>query len=269
MSAAYEYRKIYADCVTPDGDVCVLYLNYVRMAGIWTARASVELYSPDGHRQLVHGTGSPELVDADTPVDALPLDVEVPGGRFRMTLEPELGEWRPPPSPVPALTWCVKAVRTRARVEWNDRTWDGTGYVDFVQLTRPTRLLGLRNLRWGRVHLPDRTVVIEHIDTTQLEHWDVGVDWRVGEARPRALHAPARLDDDGHGAVGLRTGTLTLQPLRVLHEGNAFDAERVPRRIDRWACEAIGGPTHEVRWYGTARLNGDAAPALWEAVRFG
>lgn len=270
MSTAYEYRKVYADCVTPEGEVCVLYLNYVRLAGVWTARASVEWYTASGRRELVHGLDHPALVDGDATLDRLPLDVQVPGGQFSMRLTPRLGGWTPPTGPpVEALTWKILAVRTDAVVTWGDRTWRGTGYVDFVAITRPTRLLGMKSLRWGRVHLPDRTVVLEHLDTQGGAAWDVGVDWALGEPAARPLAGPAELGADGSGSVPLHDGPLLLSPSRVLHDGNAFDPERVPRWIDRMAAEAIGGPTRETRWYGTATRGAASAPALYESVRFG
>jgi hypothetical protein len=270
VSAAYEYRKVYADLVTPEGEVLVVYLNYVKVGGVWTARASVELYQPTGERTLHHGVDHPTLVDIDTPATELPLTVQLADGHFTLELDPVLGPWRPPtPTPAEGLTWGIKAVRTNARAQWGDRSWEGTGYVDYVQITRPTRLLGLSHLTWGRVHLPDRTVVIEHIDTDSGARWDTGVEWVLGEDAPRVLDRPARLTPEGHGEVDLHDRELTLTPQRVLHDGNAFDAERVPRRIDRWFCEIIGGPTHETRWIGTARLGGDERLALYESVRFG
>lgn len=270
MSTAYEYRKVYADCVTPEGEVCVLYLHYVRIAGVWTARASVERYHADGQRELVHGTGSPALVGPDSALADVPLDLDVGGQRFRMVLEPELGPWQPAvPPPPDALTWRVLAVRTRAHVQWGEFELRGTGYVDYVQITRPTRQLGLHHLRWGRVHLPDRTVVLEHLDLRDGRTWDVGVDWRLGESTPRDLTGPATVDGHGRGTVPLDDGAVELVPERVLHDGNAFDPERVPRRIDRWACEVLGGPTHETRWLGEGHLGKAHRMALYEAVTFG
>jgi len=66
VSQAYEFRKLYADIVDESGSVAVLYLNYVRLAGIWTGRASVELYTPDGQRRLMHATEPAALTTAAT-----------------------------------------------------------------------------------------------------------------------------------------------------------------------------------------------------------
>jgi hypothetical protein len=80
---------------------------------------------------------------------------------------------------------------------------------------------------------------------------------------------PVRLDADGRGVIPLSGQSLELTPDRVLHDGNAFDPERVPRVVDRVACEALGGRTTETRWLGRARLGDLVAPCLYERVRFG
>lgn len=276
MGAAYEYRKVYVDLLTPQGELWVVYLNYVRLAGAWTARAGLERYTPDGRRTLAHSPASPALVDADTPVEALPLSMPLPAadglpaGELRLELEVVQGAWQPPQTcPVPELHWSVRAARTRAVARLGAQAWEGTGYVDYVCIRKPTRLVGLRKLRWGRTHLPDRTVVSEHLEATGGRRWDTGFEWPLLAVVPVVLHEPSRLDDAGHGQVPLPDGLLRLDPERLLHRGDAFDPDRVPRRLDRWACNAIGGPTMETRWLGRARIDGLQAPALYEAVTFG
>lgn len=270
MSQAYEFRKLYADIVDESGSVAVLYLNYVRLAGIWTGRASVELYTPDGQRRLMHATEPAALIGADTALTDIPGEVSLPDGVFRLELEPALGAWQPArPPPADALHWRVKAARTRARARWPGGELSGIGYVDWVQITKPTRLLGLDELLWGRAHLPDRTVVFEHLTTVAGDRWDVGIDWRLDEAEPRTLAGPVHLDADGHGVIPLSGRSLELTPDRVLHDGDAFNPERVPRAVDRVACDMLGGRTTETRWLGRARLGAVVAPCLYERVRFG
>jgi len=270
VSQAYEFRKLYADIVDQSGRVAVLYLTYVRLAGIWSGRASVELYTPDGQRTVMHATEPAPLLDPDAALIEMPREVPLPEGVFRIELEPTLGVWKPErPPPADALHWQVKAARTEARARWPGGELRGIGYVDWVQITKPTRLLGLHELHWGRVHLPDRTVVFEHLTTVGGDRWDVGIDWRLDEAAPRMLAGPARLDASGHGMIPLSDLSLELTPDRVLHDGNAFDPERIPRVVDRMACEALGGRTTETRWLGRARLGAVVAPCLYERVRFG
>jgi hypothetical protein len=270
VSQVYEFRKLYADVVDDRGSVAVLYLTYVRLAGIWTGRASVELHTPDGKRMLMHATEPAALIDPDAALTDVPREVSLPDGVFRLELEPTLGAWQPArPPPADALQWRVKAARTRAVARWPGGELSGIGYVDWVHITKPTRLLGLHELLWGRAHLPDRTVVFEHLTTVRGDRWDVGIEWRLDEAAPRTLSGPVRLDAGGRGVIPLTGQSLELAPDRVLHDGNAFDPERVPRLVDRVACEALGGRTTETRWLGRARLGRVVAPCLYERVRFG
>jgi hypothetical protein len=63
-----------------------------------------------------------------------------------------------------------------------------------------------------------------------------------------------------------------LEPRRILHAGNAYDSERVPRALDRLVARAIGGATSETRWLGRATdaTNRDRAGwAVYERVLFG
>lgn len=270
MSKAYEFRKLYADVVDDSGRVAVLYLTYVRLAGVWSGRASVELYTPDGQRTLMHATEPAALIDTNAALTDIPSEVSLPNGVFRLELEPALGAWQPArPPPADALHWHVMAARTGALARWPGGELSGVGYVDWVHITKPTRLLGLHELLWGRAHLPDRTVVFEHLTTVGGNQWDVGIEWHLDESAPRKLAGPVRLDAGGHGLIPLSGESLKLTPDRVLHDGDAFDPERVPRVVDRLACEMLGGRTTETRWLGRAHLGGVVAPCLYERVRFG
>lgn len=271
MSPTYEYRKLYADLVDAAGEVLVLYVHQVCFAGVWSTRASVERYAADGQRHLVHGAGPSALLDAGAGVGALPTRLTLDDGTaFTLTFEPILGGWAPSvPPPVPALGWTVLTVRSEANASMGGRSWRGVGYADLVRITRPTRLIGLRGLRWGHVHFRHRTLVFEHVTTVDGRTWDTGVDWATGESAPRELAGPNAVDADGAGVVPTAGGEMVLRPSRVLHAGDAFDAERVPRAFDRAACRVFGGPTVESRWVGEGRLGDEVAPALYEVVGFG
>jgi hypothetical protein len=258
MSAAYEFRKIYLDCIEPDGAVTVAYQSWVRLAGAWIARRSVERYGPDGVRAVV-----------DLLRPAVEAWDRAWGVEEGVRVEVVQGAWAPPPPPTGALDWRVAVARGEVALRWPGGAACGRGYADRVRITVPTRLLGLATLVWGRVHLEDRTVVFEHLTTAGGARWDVGFDWRVGETAPRALAGPVTLAADGVGSVSLDDGPLTVAPARVLHQGDAFDPERVPRAMDRWFCRTLGGPTHETRWLGVARHGERTATALYERVIFG
>ena len=270
MSAAYEYRKVYADLITEAGEVLVVYLNYVKVAGVWTARAGVERYQPDGQRVLSHALEPPAMIDVTTLGAEWTLALELSEGPFELLVRPRLGGWRPPiPPPAAGLGWNVAVARSEARARLAGREIAGDGYVDYVRIGRPTRLLHLRGLVWGRVHLRDRTIIFEHLETEDGERWSTGVSWRLGQPGPEPIVTTPRLGQDGRGSLELDCGTQVLGPRCLLHDGDAFDAERVPSRLDRWFCELVGGATRERRWLGEATLGGDTATALYESVRFG
>lgn len=266
----YEFRKLYADLVAADGTFVVLYLSRVRL-GAWQGRGSVEVYFPDGRREALQGCLEPTDLDPETPLQALPLQLALPGGgRFALEAEVEAGPWAPSVAcPADPLCWRVVAAHARMTARWTgprgERTLEGPGYVDLVRVTRATRLLGLSLLRWGRAHLPGRSVVFEDLALENGRRWTVALDAPRGEVtRPTVM-----LDRDGAGAVRLQDGELFLSPARVLHRGNAFAADRIPGKLDRVLCEAVGGPTHQVRWLGEATCGGARGPAVWEQVRFG
>jgi hypothetical protein len=269
----YGFRKIYADLVTDDGTVCVAYLSWVRLARRWRGMGGVELYHPDGQREILHATAEPPLVDEATPVGAIPFVLQVGEARFELEYATDHGAWTPEPDcPIGALRWRVKQAQGRGTARWTgcDRPpLEGRGYVDWVQIDRPTRLLGFRELRWGRVHLPDRTVIVEGLAAKGGVDWRPGLDWTFGEA---PVTGEARFDlDDGAGRVTVVGGgePIDLEPIRVLHDGDAFDPARIPSRIERALCVAVGGPTFETRWIARARSGGQEGWALHERVRFG
>jgi hypothetical protein len=273
----YEFRKLYTDLVADDGTVCMLYLTWVRFSRRWYGRGGVEVYTPDGSRTLAHGIAEPPVVQAETPAEEIPLRVQLEDGRFELTFTPEHGVYTPTTlSPAPALHWHVKVARTRAVARWSgatERVVEGTGYIDWVHITKPTRLLGFHTLRWGRAHLGGRTVVFNALRLADGQEWRVGAEWS-SEGRRDLGGFAMDLDEDGGGAIGLGDATLELSPRRVLHAGSAFDAERVPRLVDRMVVEALGGKTVETRWFAEAALQEPGrdpvvGTALHEWVRFG
>lgn len=264
----YEFDKLYADLVSPDGTVCVVTLTWVRLLGGWQARAGVELYWPDGRREVLPAEGAPALTGPD-PLLASPLRLDLPDGPFELSLEDAHGEpWEPSePAPCGSLEWSVRVARASARATWGDRELIGSGYADWVRLTRFTRRLHFSSLEWGRIHLPDRTVVFNLLTLQSGEQWRV---CRVWSDRERDC-PDIRLElDEGAGDVSIGEALIRLQPVRVLFAGDAFDAQRVPHRMDRLACWAIGGRTTQTRWISRASM--DEAPAGWalhELVHFG
>jgi hypothetical protein len=149
----YEFRKVYLDLITDTGEVCVLYLTWVRFRERWHGQASLEHYDRGGGRTLIHATGVPPMMDFERGLEHLPQAIEVPGGEITVEVKPVHDGWEPTVvSPCPDLLWSIAALRTRARIEWpgprGPISLRGDGYVDFVRLTCATRKLGLRSLHW-------------------------------------------------------------------------------------------------------------------------
>jgi hypothetical protein len=284
----YGFRKLYADLVTPDGRVCVLYLSWVRFGRRWHGRGGVERYLLDGRREVQNAVLDPAPMEMREAASASALGLELEGCRFRLELSAEHGPWTPKiASAEPALAWRVLAARTRAVARWEgpgrSETWSGLGYVDWVELSRFTRRLGFRRLRWGRLHQGESTLVFNGLETQRRDPWMVAALWdRDG---PRDLQAPGVEIGPG-GDATLRFGGIggrddhpqqwSLTAARLLSDGDAFDAERIPSVAERVLCHLVGGPTWQRRWFGAGHAPLDRgtavsapASALWEAVWFG
>ena len=263
----FELRKIYADVLAPDGTVCLMYLAWVRLWRRWYASAGVEIHAPDGGQQVLHARAVPPPVASDARISELPLQLDlVDGTRFRIDYESASAPWTPPLSACPDLLWSVKMPRGAARVRHGDRELFGTGYVDWVQMTRPSRALGLQRLEWGRVHQPSRTIVFERLQLAGGAVWGpallIGHDGNVS-----ATTTGVDVHDDGSARVRFDVDELVdITPIRVLHDGDAFDRARVPRLIDRTVCKVLGGAHWQRRWLGDTRGGG---LALYESVLFG
>jgi hypothetical protein len=275
VSRSYEFRKIYVDVVTPSKTVYVLYLTWVKLAGVWVGRSGVERYDADGTRVLRHGSNCPARLDDSATAGDTCTRVEFEGGFAEFDLQATLGRWAPAdPGNARGLHWAVINARTRARVVWseagNTREERGEGYADWVEIERPTRLLHLDSLRWCRVHLPDETIVLEHLETEDGRRWDTGIRWTLGASRPTAITPRTSSERDGvwHSQLD-DVAVLAIEAERVLHAGDAFDDDRLPRAVDRAVCKVLGGQTWERRWIGRATLGEREGVALFEQVWFG
>ncbi len=274
----YEFRKIYIDCVTPGGVVCVVYFTWVRFFQRWHGHAGAEIYWPDGERDLVHASATPSVWDPERGLDQLPVSLPAKGGELRLEISAVQGAWSPKVrSPCPELSWQVLALRCGVDVSFpgpkGARRVHGKGYADYVRLTRATRKLGLRSLRWGRAHLPGHALAFTSLELISGERWRVGVHQADGLPAMSYGKLSSELQA-GTGQVRLGTGgrVLLLEAERQLHAGSAFDAERVPNLLHRQVCLAVGGATEERRWKASARLRGardKEGSALHEIVWFG
>ncbi|MGW0229982.1 hypothetical protein ACWDWO_16835 [Actinopolymorpha singaporensis] len=277
-------RKLYADLVGPDGDVVIAYLAWLRVAGVHIPYGAVEHYLPDGRREVLRGrpiAGAPRRL----PDGGMEYSIATRDGRiFRLVHRAPTPTWHPADPPISSrVHWHVAVPSARAEVSWDDKgsgaatRLAGFGYSDWVWLRLPPRLLGLRRLQWGRVHLPDRTVVFNTVDRSNGARWARVAEWRVGgDPRPVEIFVDgAPRTDRPHGEPGAWTipapgGAVALEPLRVLHEGEPLDTDRFPDMFERWGSRVANGRADEIRWLSTARdAAGTTGMAVHESVRFG
>ncbi len=279
------FRKLYADLVTEDGTVCITYLAWVEAWGLRSAFGGVELYSPAGTREVLRARPPAAL-----PVpggDGLPVELrlEFPDGAFTLLYEPVHPPWTPVgAAPLPGLDWSVRVPRGTVRGRWSgalarpDLT--GTGYVDWVELRRPTRWLGVRELEWGRVHLPESTLIFTGVRSRSDAWWRRVAHWPdLGYGAPLVMDDFDRADRENAVRIafprqdGPVLPDFVLQPERVLHGGSAIDPARSPGFFERLAFRLVTGPSDETRWISRARLaegaDTIAGVALHEVVRFG
>src|SRR5215471_9428802 len=148
----FRYEKLYVDVVTADGAVCVAYATWLKIAGLAFSSAGYETYGVDGSRAVVHATGAIEM---DREHDGrVSLRFATDRGPWTMTLQSGPGGRSPPHRLTPHLSWQVLVARGEARTEGGgNASFHGLGYSDWVEMTRPPRLLGLRALQWGRGHI--------------------------------------------------------------------------------------------------------------------
>lgn len=259
-------RRLYADLVTNDGTVVAMHLTWLRMSGFSSSQAMVEIHRPDGSRRVVHGHGTGTAPERE-PDGGYRYRVISPDGQLFTLWHRDSASWLPRIAVAPHLSWQVSVAGAPVTFFENGRTLTGRGYADQVELTRPPRLLGLRRLQLGRIHLPDRAVVFGEVELagerwTQVSDWN-GARLRFGEEAPnpsgRGLRVPAP------------RGEVRLEPLRVLYAGDALAQERVPHAATRLASRLTNGAATETRWVSRAvpADDGPAGMAVHEVIHFG
>lgn len=273
----FRFRKLYADLVAPDGTVTVVYLTWLDAWGARQAAAGVEQYSPDGRREVSHARLAGWTVDPDSVRNGWSVRLELPDGRLELRYRDALAPWYPPePSPHQAMEWRVLIPRATVEGSWSrgrvHQRLEGEGYSDWVELRRAPRFLGMRELHWGRVHLPSETLVFTALSFRSGRRWNRAARWGGEDGAQRELDL--ELSSDPAGTVGLRAGAgpeITLSPARVLHDGPGLDVARFPAPPVRLVAQAVTGSLHERRWLAQAATSGcgETGWAVHEVVHFG
>lgn len=280
----FRFRKIYADLVTADQTVCIAYLAWLDAWGIRTALGGVELYSPDGGREVLRALPPASRPPPGGDGGPVELRLDFPAGALSIRYDPVHEPWTPLGQPAaPALEWSVRVPRAAVTGRWTGAPGRdeliGTGYMDWLEITRPTRSLGIRDLEWGRVHLPDGTLVFTGVRSRAGEWWRRVAYWPgPGRARPvvgedfRLVQRPDGFQLDALHRDG-NCSAFSLDRGRVLHRGGAVDRARAPGLVERLALRLVTGPSTETRRVSRA-LSSDRSPsaagsAVHEVVRFG
>jgi hypothetical protein len=269
----YRFQKLYMDLVDADGSVCIAYAADLRALGLSQHFGGIELYAPNGVREIHRAT----RVRWSKTNDSVEIRGDFADGWFLVRHRLTERGWDPAGSPAcRGLSWCVLGARATAVVELarngSAKRLSGTGYSDWVDVTRPTRLLGLAQVEWGRFHLPDGTFVYSRIRNERDETWQRALSIRAGSRIETTL---VGLENRERSLVCKSDRTeLVFSPTRVLHDGPVFDAERLPGAFERRVSELITGPAAERRVVGRVRRSGSPGSSAlgWgiaESVRFG
>ena len=277
-------RKLYADLVTEAGAVCVVYVTRIEMARFRTTFAGVELYLPDGEREVLRAS-PPHAAELFEPrAGEVGIRLDLPQGPFELRYRNAGEPWRPSGGdPARGLRWSVVSPRADAVATWvtgsHRRRLEGLGYADLVTIDRLPRWLGLASLEWGRLHLPQETVVFTSVARRSGEEWKRLAVWSGNERQPRELRGfrvCLRRDVAGDRAsyeldfvAPGRPRLLAVE--RELHRGPALDRARLPSRGERAVTGLLTGRVHEVRYISRTHgpVESERGWALHERVRFG
>jgi hypothetical protein len=255
----WHLEKWYADAITPDGDVLVVLLAVVRVAGITIGRVSADLSRADG-----------SVVRGDAPASS------VAGGpgwlRFGPArIEGDILTWSTaglsgelavrPRAPAAtmrdllvsagrgALAWTVEVpdadVTGELRWPGGSLPISGRGYRDRVWTDIPPWRLPLRTLRWGRA------VTASHATTwIDAETAAEPVRWRWDDGR-ESTDAPPAVGRD-----------------RVLMAAAVADIPGLRLGLLRGFSRVLSRDLHQTRWAAPTSLGGEAGWAVHEEVRW-
>lgn len=269
----FTIRKLYVDVVDEHGTVWIFYFVELECLRMRKNLAGVEAYPRIGEPAIRRALLPPEWPEDPRPSGPLRFTMELREGPVCFSGAAVLPPWAPRGgfSPLP-LRWQVVAPRLEVTLRPPDaaRVF-GTGYADFVEIRGPPRALGLRHLRWGRIHGRDGTGVFTSLVPFGGRPVRHAALWNGG-ARP------IEWDDFGVGAPpgGAPFQTATYEEPaarrvccgqeRTLREGHSVDAARFPGHGERAFYRWMMGPAREFRWIGSGELRGDEGSIRGEAI---
>jgi len=258
---SFRIEKVYADLVTPDGTVCVVYLASLRYGRASHPYAGAQLFRPDGTRECVRGRASDGQWLRRPSAEDVEIRLDTDSGPLVLRYRVEAGDWQPPGEcPRAGLDWSVVMARGEGTLAWpgGSHSFEGSGYVDRVTMDRAPRRFGIGQLDWGRIHMSDSTTVYTRIEFRDRSRWGWTVRWPRG----------------GQGPVAepqLPSGDLRLHCVRRLHSGPATQAAPDPKYRERLVSRLLLGPAIDDRRLSRATTPEAAQPdsgwAVHETVR--
>jgi len=256
---AFLLEKWYADVLSGDGSVLLVYLGWMRVLGVPVARFSAELFRPGGASvrgdapvRSIEG-GESRLEFGPARIDGESLVWSTPGlsGALRFAARHPTVTLREPflEQGGQRVLWTVEVpdadVEGELRWPGGGERFVGRGYRDRVFCDVPPWRFPVRELRWGRAVSASHAAAWVCARTAQGE---VAASWRDGRvvadaAEPVALEAERTLVDTRVADIeGLRFGLL------------------------RPILRRLTGDPHEAKWAAAARLGAESGRAIHEHV---
>jgi hypothetical protein len=255
----WHLEKWYADAITPDGDVLVVLLAVIRVAGMTVGRVSADLSRADGSAvrgdapasSVAGGPGWLRFGPARIEGDVLTWSTAGLSGELAVRPRAPAATMRDPlfSAGRGALAWTVEVpdadVSGELRWPGGSLPISGRGYRDRVWTDILPWRLPLRTLRWGRA------VTASHATT-----W---IDAETAAERLRWRWDDGRESTDAPPAVGRD---------RVLVAAAVADIPGLRLGLLRGLFRVLSRDPHQTRWAAPTSLGGEAGWAVHEEVRW-
>jgi len=258
---SFRFEKLYADLVTPDGVVCIVYAATATWWRLRYSYAGVEVFWPDGRRVTSRIAGHVDERALPRPGRCGEIGFATGAGPMRLSFDAQLAPWKPAGSEaVPGLDWRVEMPRAKGTLVWPgapDGGMSGLGYVDRLRLERRLRGRDMVSLEWGRAHLERSTAVYTRLSMAGGRRWSHVAWWPEGRAAPET-RTEFELTREAEG-LELRAGkapralAIDLAPRCRLHVGPAVETAPEPRLRDRALVRMLAGRLSDDRWLSRAR----------------
>jgi hypothetical protein len=232
-------HKWYLDIATPEGDVLIAYAATLYLVGLRIGWSAV-LGRVGGQGVDSSRFGRPVQPEIAPGVIGIELSRLGFRGHWRGVADgTERVLWT---SPSGGVRWCCHLPRADAEVTWGGHTLRGVGYVEHLALDVDPWRLPLNELRWGRFHGRERSLVwIEWRGPEPLRL--CLVDGKEREAEP--------IDDGGFTFDG---GSVAFGSTDVIRDGTLGQTV-LDRGIVRWVpLPASVRGIRETKWFGSATL---------------